>query len=703
MSFLAPLFLFGALAVAGPVIFHLIRRTTRDRVRFSSLMFLLPTPPRLTRRSRIEHWLLLLLRAAALALLALAFARPFLQGISPAAPTAGSGTRTVLLVDVSASMRRDGLWQAAKEKARTVVRAAQESDEVAVMTFDRSVRPLLSFDEWRAAEPGARAALAGSRLDTASPTWTGTDLAGALMTGAELLAEAVHGATAAARRLVLVSDLQEGSRLEALQSYEWPKGVEITLETLTPKNTGNAGLQIAAESSETGAAPEAGVRLRVTNAAGGNNEKFQTGWAGADGSGFAGPAQDVYVPPGQSRAVTVPWPQGGPAAGRLLLRGDAEPFDNVVYVAPPAVTNVSLIYCGGELPDDSTRPLYFLRKALPQSSTLTVTIVPHTVEKPAASDEWKRAGFFIVTAPLAEDTAATLREQLQAGRSALLVLNSDESAATLAALSGTNRSTLEEIKKPASYAMFGEIDFRHPVFAPFADPRFSDFTKIRFWKYRKLDAASLHGASILAKFDSGDPALVETPVGRGRLVVLASGWTPEESQLAVSSKFPPLLAAILEWSGAAAAPPTRFIAGEPLPRVALGPADAVLTVRRPDGTTVALPAEAKEFSATDQPGFYEISGGGAARTVPVNLDPAESRTSPLSSDDFERLGAPLARNPDAAPSKAATDPLATAAESEGRQKLWKWILLAALVVLFIESLLAGRAARRALVLTEVTP
>ena len=77
MSFLAPFFLLGGLAIGLPVIFHLIRRTTRERTIFSSLMFLLPTPPRLTRRSRLENILLLLVRCAVLVLLALGFARPF--------------------------------------------------------------------------------------------------------------------------------------------------------------------------------------------------------------------------------------------------------------------------------------------------------------------------------------------------------------------------------------------------------------------------------------------------------------------------------------------------------------------------------------------------------------------------------------------------------------------------------------------------
>ena len=46
MSFLAPLFMLGALAVAAPVLFHLIRRSPQGRMPFSSLMFLSPSPPR---------------------------------------------------------------------------------------------------------------------------------------------------------------------------------------------------------------------------------------------------------------------------------------------------------------------------------------------------------------------------------------------------------------------------------------------------------------------------------------------------------------------------------------------------------------------------------------------------------------------------------------------------------------------------------
>src|SRR5262245_4472167 len=99
MSFLAPLFLLGAAAVALPVICHLIRRTTKERTVFSSLMFLAPSPPRLTRRSRLEHLLLLAVRCLVLCLLAMGFSRPFFNKPMASVASPGSAKRLVLLVD----------------------------------------------------------------------------------------------------------------------------------------------------------------------------------------------------------------------------------------------------------------------------------------------------------------------------------------------------------------------------------------------------------------------------------------------------------------------------------------------------------------------------------------------------------------------------------------------------------------------------
>ena len=99
MSFLAPFYLAGLLAISLPLVFHLIRRTPRGRTVFSSLMFLQPSPPRLTRRSRLDQLLLLLLRALILTLLALGSfidqQKGFIQLIAPQPVIAQFGLEVV--------------------------------------------------------------------------------------------------------------------------------------------------------------------------------------------------------------------------------------------------------------------------------------------------------------------------------------------------------------------------------------------------------------------------------------------------------------------------------------------------------------------------------------------------------------------------------------------------------------------------------
>jgi hypothetical protein len=693
MNFLAPLFLLGALAVAAPVIFHLIRRTTRDRTRFSSLLFLQPDPPRLTQRSRIENWPLLLLRAAALALLALAFARPFLRTETPLNPNPGKNRRLVILVDTSASMQRDDLFTAAREKAEELLRGAGPGDQAALWTFDATTRRLMDFTEWTVLPPESRAATASGRLAEVKPGWGNTQLATALTTAAERLAEIPPGETSpGGGEIILISDLQEGSRLEGLQGWEWPQEVLVTSIALTPKQTGNAGLQLAPDSSSLAAGEAPQARVRLWNAPDSTGEQFQIGWAATDGA-FTGPAQDVVVPPGQSKVVSLPWPAASPLPSRILLKGDTASFDNTVFTAPPAVVEVAAWYCGAESLTDSKKPLFFLRRALPESRQVSVKLNPVPPEAPLPVVLPGQPAIFFANGAIPSVQATFLRQQLQSGRTALLTLSA-AAAPALAEITGTPAVLLEEIK-PATYGMLSEIDFKHPLLVPFADPRFSDFTKIRFWHYTKFAATALPGSRVLARFDSGDPALVEVPVGQGRLLVLASGWQPEASQLALSSKFVPLLSSLLEWSGAVITPPAQFFAGQPVALNLLGLTGAgPVSVRHPDGTTTTVTPEAGAFTAATQPGLYTATGGTLTKTFAVNPDPAESRTLPLPTDELDRLGVPVRRAGSRESGHPNSGP-APAVESESRQKLWRWIMIAALAVLVIETLLAGLSARRA--------
>ena len=57
MSFLNPFLLFGSLALAIPVLIHLVRREKSEIVPFSSLMFLLKVPKRSIRQQKIKNLL----------------------------------------------------------------------------------------------------------------------------------------------------------------------------------------------------------------------------------------------------------------------------------------------------------------------------------------------------------------------------------------------------------------------------------------------------------------------------------------------------------------------------------------------------------------------------------------------------------------------------------------------------------------------
>src|SRR5690606_24028110 len=96
VSFLFPLYLLGAAAIALPILLHLRRRPPKEHMEFGSLMFLTKSPERVTRRTRLEHLVLLALRCLAIVLLALAFGRPFFAAVElPSEKT--RLTRAVLL------------------------------------------------------------------------------------------------------------------------------------------------------------------------------------------------------------------------------------------------------------------------------------------------------------------------------------------------------------------------------------------------------------------------------------------------------------------------------------------------------------------------------------------------------------------------------------------------------------------------------
>jgi hypothetical protein len=215
------------------------------------------------------------------------------------------------------------------------------------------------------------------------------------------------------------------------------------------------------------------------------------------------------------------------------------------------------------------------------------------------------------------------------------------------------------------------------------DPKSNNFTKIHFWHARSVEFSDADQWRTLAAYDSGQPALLERSIGNGKFYVLTSGWQIGDSQLALSTKFVPLLLNMmsnqdgqqfeLAWTIG------DVVASEEL--------NGVKSVQLPDQTIVELTDAS--FSPS-KPGLYLFTKQDASqRTLAANLARSECRTTAMSPDQFEQFGINLDK-------MKSTDELQATArqmrntELEANQQWWRWLLVAGLVLVGCETAMSAR-------------
>jgi len=327
--------------------------------------------------------------------------------------------------------------------------------------------------------------------------------------------------------------------------------------------------------------------------------------------------------------------------------------------------------------------LYYVRQAFAPFSQVT----SRSSREVLTEMDVATANLVVVADATAQANTVVLRRRLESGRTVLLAMRTPEAAATLRDLAGAGSFECREVET-GRHALLESIDFKHPVLAPFSDPRFGDFTHIHFWKYRNLDLANHPQARVLARFDGDAPAWLEIPVGRGSLLVWTSGWGPSDSDLALSSKFVPLLYSILEHGGTLAERQSQYFVADSVPTPS-SPGMG-LRIHRPDNAALEVDGNEPAFTRTALPGIYTVESAAGTRVFAVNLAPGESRTELLAVEDIERMGIPLQPVSDVAPlADGQAIRHSSFAQMESQQKLWRWVLTAALALLLIEIWLGG--------------
>ncbi len=198
-------------------------------------------------------------------------------------------------------------------------------------------------------------------------------------------------------------------------------------------------------------------------------------------------------------------------------------------------------------------------------------------------------------------------------------------------------------------------------------------------------------SQVLARFDSGDPALIELSVGKGSLLILTCGWHPSDSQLALSSKFVPLLYSMLEYSGVFAGRQSQYFIGDyiKIPHsIRTGASD--IQILKPDDSRVRIENDREVFTDTDLPGIYSIETSEGSHLFAVNLPPRECQTAAMQIEDIERYGVSFRQSSEINTEQATlVKSQSNFAALEYEQKVWRWVLFILLVVSLIEIWLAG--------------
>jgi hypothetical protein len=684
MSFLAPLFLAGLAALAVPVVIHLIQRERKQVVVFPSLMFVRRIPYQSVRRRRIRHWTLLLVRLAALALIVAAFARPFLPQTGAAA-AAGGAREVVVLLDGSYSMGYGDRWDRARAAARDAIAALGPADRGTLVLFS-------SGAEVRLRSTSDRQRLLAA-VPSDAPGAGATRYAPALQAAGSILADS----SLPRREAILISDFQrvawrgaEGGRL--------PDGAVLTPVVIG----GDAGRPNLAMSALSMSRSAFAGQERVTITAGVLNRGAAKASPAVtlDLDGRAVQTQQASVEPGGSASVTfAPVTVGSqPMRATVTLPGDALARDNVWHfvISPAVPVRVLLVDRDGA----AGRSSLYVSRALSIGDDPRIDLV-HRGANAVGDDELRRASVVLLNdVAVTRALADRLRRFVEAGGGLFAALGPraawpDGNGSLLPVVPG---DTVDRTRGDA--ARIGGLEYGHPVFEPFRAPRSGDFSAVRFFAYRGAatrDVQRTSGApeaQVLARFDTGAPALVERTAGRGRVLAWMSALDTTWGDFPLKPVFLPFLHRAVRHLAGYAPPAPWMTVGQAVeagsPAGAGGGSTRVALT--PSGRSVALDDEGADILELEEQGFYEIRSqapGARAELIASNVDVAESD---LTMVDPAELAAAAMGRAGADAGGAAAGPISPEAQ-ERAQRVWWYLLAAGLLLLSAETVLAARLSR----------
>lgn len=650
LSFLTPLLLGGAALVAVPLVLHLIMRRKPVPHEFPALRFLRERAVANRRRLRLSHVLLLLLRMAALVLLATALARPVLRGAGWLAEGEGP-VAAAFVFDTAPRM-------ALREANQTRLERAGALARVLLGKLPAGSKVAVIDTAGGAATFSPTAAAAAARIERLAATPGAVPLPATIAEARRLLA----GADLTRRELYVFTDCSHGAWDNAAPQPEPAAGdpavLYVDVGATAPQNFAldavdlsgervSAGTALAVTVSASRVGPEA-TRPVAVEIRGDDGEYVRRGvkpvaWSAAT------PVQVDFDVAGLGP---------GTRQGRVLIEGsDDLDADDVRYFTVEIGAPARVIVAA---PKPAARTAALLVQAIAPAAlakTGRARFEPEVIDVAALDTvSWDAAQGIVLLdpPPLPPQTWEALERWVAGGRGLVAWLGPAAGTAERFNSEASRRVLGGEIvrvwrSREGNYLAPATLD--HPVLAAFrrvgdAVP-WQDYPVARHWEFRADSAGpAVDGneaeegstAAVVAAYRNGLPAIVERRIGSGTVVLVT---TPVSQAATDPDAWSTLATGFEPW-------PFVILANETLlhavdtsdSRNVLAGTPAVLHIERRDvpAAFVSTPAGDDFPAAVDQkrgtitvtatqlPGNYAVRAGGEvggiAKGFSVNLPPA---------------------------------------------------------------------------------
>ncbi|MBN1441886.1 MAG: BatA domain-containing protein, partial [Planctomycetes bacterium] len=542
MTFLDGAFLAGLLAAGIPVIIHLLHRRKAQPIRFPTLRFLEEAHVRTARRTRLTEILILALRTAAIALLALALARPVLHD----AAAGSAGVSRVVVVDNSMSMSiRSGpatALERAKLAAIRIVRDLAPADRGAVLPLHHPSSGAFALTESK------------GRLESILSEITATHRSTPLVERIEDALRLVAGETSPVKQVLVFTDLQASAFGGTTAPLDWPEDVQLLFFRPRAAPVFNAAFGALDVESFGRDRPRVTARIRGLGAGSGSLRIRLL----LDGSPSQERSMRLAAGAERSIALDLEGLSSGLHRARLEILGDALAEDDAIDTAVAAGEVLRVLVARDEDLARGTRdPAFYAARALrPRAGARRSIEVDAAFTRSLSERDLSGYHVIFLLEPRSLPRAAgqALAEFVEQGGGLFITASPVGIDPLFAELRLGARpiapARLEaRIDARSSPIHLAELLPEHPLWAPLLNASPPLRPEVPQLTWHRL-ATAAEDAEVLSSFSTRHPAFISRVEGRGRILLFTASFSDSGSNLPLRFLFAPLVDSIARYLAA---------------------------------------------------------------------------------------------------------------------------------------------------------